>query len=163
MWPDELPQQRIVPVASIPTRPHPFDAVVGWSAKPDGVVLVKGPSNPEYLGQVEWAWSPINNRVDAYYISRGRSYWMLWLYSYDDNWGKWDWLAVGHVPRKQASRTQAAVNLLVDFWRMEKEANNLDHFHWLNEEGYFDASEWRTIGFMVWPTHQAIECPEDVK
>ena len=104
MSPDQLPQQRIVPVASIPARPNPFDAVIGWNEKPDGVVLANGPRNPEYLGQVEWAWSRMNNRVDAYYISRGRSHWMLWLYSYDDNWGKWDWLPIGYVPRKEAAK-----------------------------------------------------------
>jgi hypothetical protein len=150
MSPDQLPQQRIVPVASIPARPNPFDAFVGWNEKPDGVVLANGPSNPEYLGQVEWAWSRMKNRVDAYYISRGRSHWMLWLYSYDDNWGKWDWLPIGYVPRKNISLDQAAFHLLIDFWRWDKEKGDLDHYHWLNEEGYLDASQWRTIALLVW-------------
>ena len=150
MSPDQLPQQRIVPVASIPTRPHPFDAVVGWSEKPAGVVLANGPRDPEYLGQVEWAWSPMNNRVDAYYLSRGRSHWMLWLYSYDDNWGKWDWLPIGHVLRKDISFDQAAFHLLIDYWRWDKAKGDLDHYHWINEEGYLDASQWRTIALLVW-------------
>jgi len=150
MSPAQLPQQRIVPVASIPARPQPFDAVVGWDTKPRGVVLANGPRNAEYLGQVEWAWSPMNNRIDAYYLSRGRSHWMLWLYYYDDNWGKWEWQPVGYVPRRQASRDQAAVHLLMDFWTMDKNDSDVDHYHWLNEEGYLNASQWRTMGLLVW-------------
>lgn len=163
MSPSELPSQRIVAVANLPERPDHFDAVVGWGTKPEGVELPHGPSNADYLGLVEWAWGVMNTRMDAYYLSKGRTHWILWSQWYDDNWGKWEWLAIGHVPRKQASRRQAAVHLMADFWRMEKEANDLDHFHWLNQEGFFDASEWRTIGFMVWPTQQAIGYPEGVK
>jgi hypothetical protein len=151
MSPSQLPQQRIVPVADLATRPVPFDAVVGWDEKPDGVELFSGPARAVYLGTVEWAWSPMNNRIDCYYLSRGRTHWMLWIHGFDDNEGGWTWLAVGHVPRKQASRTQAAIHLLADFWRMEKEDNELDHYHWINEEAFLDVSEWRTIALQVWP------------
>lgn len=154
--PSQLPPQRIVQIADLPERPAPFDAVVGWGKKPAGVELRNGPREADYLGQVEWAWSPMNGRVDAYYLSRSRSYWILWTKWYDDNWGRWEWLALGHVPRKQASRMEAAVNLLVDFWRMEREKTELDHFHWLNDEGDLDASQWRTIGFMVWPPNTGV-------
>jgi hypothetical protein len=146
----ELPEQRIDSVANLIDRPDPFNTVVGWDEKPAGVMLANGPHNADYLGQVEWAWSPMNNRVDAYYLSRGRSHWMLWLYSYDDNWEKWDWLPIGYVPRKHVSRQQAAIHLLIDFWRWDKEEGDLDHYHWLNEEGYLDVSQWRTIALLVW-------------
>lgn len=145
----QLPTQRIVPVANLAERPPPFDAVVGWDEKPAGVMLANGPRNAEYLGQVEWAWSPMNGRIDGYYISRGRSHWMLWIYAYDDNDG-WTWLAIGHVPLNQASRTQAAIHLLADYWRWEKADNELEHYHWINEEGSLDASQFRTIALLVW-------------
>lgn len=151
MSPTQLPQQRVVAVADLELRPEPFDAVVGWNEKPDGVELCRGPSNADYLGTVEWAWSPMNSRIDSYYLSRGRTHWMLWIRWFDDNGGGWSWLAIGHVPRKQASLMQAAVHLLVDFWRMEKDATELDHFHWIDDEGLLDTSEWRTIALLVWP------------
>lgn len=150
MSPEQLPQQRIVPVADLAERPDPFDAVVGWDEKPAGVELPNGPRNADYLGQVEWTWSPMHSRIDAYYISRGRTHWLLWIYSYDDDDG-WTWLAIGHAPRSQASRMQAAIHLMVDFWRMEKHKAELDHYHWINEHGDLGASEWRTIALLVWP------------
>ena len=92
MSPEAMPLQRLVAVAVLSDRPKPFDSAVGWGEKPDGVLLPNGPSKADYLGQVEWSWSPMHNRVDAYYLSRSRTHWILWLYSYDDNWEKWDWL-----------------------------------------------------------------------
>lgn len=151
MSPDQLPKQRIVAVANLGARPDPFHSVVGWDEKPAGVKLPHGPQKAEYLGEVEWAWSPMNNRIDAYYISKGRTHWMLWLYGFDDNEGSWSWLAVGHVPRKEASRKQAAIHLLADFWRMDKEDNGVDHYHWIADDGMLDVSEWRTIALLVWP------------
>lgn len=41
--------------------------------------------------------------------------------------------------------------MLADFWRMEKEITKLDHYHWIDEEGLFDVSEWRTVALLVWP------------
>lgn len=151
MSPDSLPQQRIVALKNLVKRPEPFDSVVGWGEKPKGVDLPNGPRKAEYLGQVEWAWSPMNNRLDAYYISRSRTHWILWIYSYDDNWGKWEWLAIGNVPLKQASCREASIHLLIDFWNMEKQITTLDHFHWINEDGELDVSDWRTIALNVWP------------
>ena len=75
---------------------------------------------------------------------------MLWLYSYDDNWGKWDWLPIGYVLRKDVGLDQAAFHLLIDYWRWDKEKGDVDHFHWINEQGYLDASQWRTIALLVW-------------
>ena len=147
----QLPKQRIVTLADLGERPVPFDAAVGWNEKPAGSILAKGPSKPDYLGQVEWSWSPMHGRIDAYYLSRGRTHWILWLYSYDDNWGNWDWLAIGNVPLRQANKKQASIHLMADFWRMEKTENDLDHYHSINEEDFLGAGEWRTIGLLVWP------------
>ena len=81
MSPSRLPKQRIVPLADLPGRPEPFKSVVGYEKKPRGVRLRDGPSKPTYLGQVEWAWSSMNQRIDAYCLHKGRHYWMLWIYS----------------------------------------------------------------------------------
>lgn len=153
LLPTHRPQQRIVPIADLADRPVPFDDVVGWREKPSGVDLSRGPRKAEYLGQIEWTWSPMNHRIDPYYISRGRTHWMLWVYLFDDDEG-WYWLPIGHVPLGQATLDQAAVHLMVDYWRYEKDDIDLDHFHWIDEEGYFGSSDWRTIGLMVWPPEE---------
>ncbi|WP_394730736.1 hypothetical protein [Altererythrobacter sp. GH1-8] len=150
MLPSELPQQRIVAVAELEPRPQPFDAVVGYGVKPSGVQLANGPSNPDYICQVEWAWSPFHSRLDAYYLSKGRSHWMLWSYWYDDNWGRWNWLGIGHVPRGQATNKQAAIHLLADFWKLGIAEEELDRFHWINESGLLTISEVTEIGRLVW-------------
>ena len=147
----QLPQQRVFAVADLGERPEPFDSVVGYGEQPSSVELPNGPLKPRYLGQVEWAWSPANARVDAYYLHKGRHYWMLWIRSYDDNWEEWNWSPVGYVPRRQASRREAAVHLLIDFWRFEKAQHHREHYHWINETDELGTSDFRTIGMLVWP------------
>lgn len=131
--------------------PDPFDSVIGVDEKPPGVRYPRGPNSPEYLGQVEWAWSPMHDSIDAYYLHKGRLHWVLWFYWYDDEWEKWEWTSVGYVRRVQVSRREAAIHLLIDWWRFEKSERNLDHFHWTNETGYLRAGEWRMAGLSVWP------------
>ncbi len=150
MSPSELPQQRLVPVVELEERPVAFDAVVGFDVKPPGVALPKGPSNAEYLGQVEWAWSPRHVRLDAYYLSRGRKDWMLWIY-HEDEFDSWVWLPVGYVPKKQASDRQAAIHLLLDFWRLDREESDLDCYHWINEGGLLTVADLDAIARQVWP------------
>jgi hypothetical protein len=55
-----------------------------------------------------------------------------------------------YVLRKGVSLDQAAFHLLIDYWRWDKEKGDLDHYHWINAEGYLDASQWRTIALLVW-------------
>ena len=78
MLPSELPQQRIHEVVELPVRPEPFDSKVGlWDYSSD-MVPKHRPRNPIYLCQVEWAWTPMHNRVAAYHLHRGRTHWSLW-------------------------------------------------------------------------------------
>ena len=92
----------------------------------------------------------MHGSVIGYYIHRAQRHWVLWQYWYDDNWERWEWSPVGFVPRSQASRKQAAIHLMIDFWGFRKADTNIDHYHWINETGEFNTSEWRTIGLMVW-------------
>ena len=163
MHPAALPQQRLVMLARLPERPQPFDSVIGWHEKPPGVDLPRGPRKAHCLGQLEWAWSPMHGAVNAYYLSRGRTHWILWIRSYDDNWGVWDWVAVGHVPLRQAGFHEAAVHLMADLWRFERSESDLDHFHWINEAGELDVGTWRALGFLLWPETAAARAERDVK
>lgn len=72
MSPSRLPKQRVVALTDLSNRPEPFESVVGYEEKPPGVRLCNGPKKTTYLGQVEWAWSPMHERIDAYYLHKGR-------------------------------------------------------------------------------------------
>ena len=68
--------------------------------------------NASYLCQLEWAWSPVHMRLDAYYISRGRTHWILWKKFYDDNWDKWEDFPKARCARKKLGERDAAMLLL---------------------------------------------------
>ena len=150
MSPTELPQQRIHEVLEFAERPEPFDCIVGYGAVPTSAIPKNGPSSPIYLAQVEWAWSPMHSRVSAYYLHRGRSHWVLWLRSYDDNYGCWDWQAIGCVPKKGVSQRQAATFLLMEMWKHEISDGGLDQFHWINENEYLSVAELMAIARAIW-------------
>jgi hypothetical protein len=150
MSPSELPQQRIHEVIDLPKRPEPFDCLVGYGEVPNKIIPKCGPRSPLYLGQVEWAWSPMHNRLDAYYLHRGRTHWVLWSRYWDDNWGKWGWAAVACTAKKGVSERQAAVHLLIEFWKEEAEESDVDKYHWINEDGYLSIAEIAAIAREVW-------------
>lgn len=155
LGPNELPRQRLYEVVDIPSpptvgqiellnyeQPHTFDGI---------------PQNPTEnsvdLCQVEWAWSPMHNRLDAYCLHRGRTHWLLWMGHHNDedwmNW-HWEWYPAAAMPLKQASFKQAAVYLLMEQWRRETEWALIDRFHWINEEGALTVSEIQAIANIVW-------------
>ena len=150
MSPTELPQQRIHEVVDLPERPEPFDCKGGYLDYPSGWAPKNHPRSPIYLCQVEWAWSPMHNRIDAYHLHRGKTHWSLWSRYWDDNWGRWGWTAIGSVHRRGVDERQAAVYLLLDFWKGEAAESNLDEFHWINEDVYFSVAEIMAIARVVW-------------
>jgi hypothetical protein len=44
----------------------------------------------DLLCTIEWSWSPVHERMESYYLQRGRTHWILSLKRFDDNWGKWE-------------------------------------------------------------------------
>ena len=151
MSPDELPQQRIHEVVNLPERPEPFDCSAGYSCKvPQKTNRYDEPKTAIYLGQVEWAWSPMNNRLEAYYLQRDRKYWVLWSRYWSDNEEDWGWIIVACAENKDVSEEQAAVHLLIEFWNHETEESSLDHFHWINEAEYLSVAQLAAIGRAVW-------------
>ena len=115
MSPEELPQQRIHEVVALPKRPAEFDCKVGYGCSPKGGLPKNAPIKSTYLCQVEWAWSPAHNRLDAYYLHRGRSHWSLWTKFWDNNLMGWEQFTVGYVPRRGADR--AATGFEISFSR----------------------------------------------
>ena len=149
MKPEQRPQQRVYEVLTLPQRPEPFNFRAGCEEVPEKAVPKKGPRVAIYLGQVEWAWSPMNNRLDAYYLHRGRRYWILWIRYFGFS-ERWEWHPVACVHHKGISEKQAAVYLLMTVWQSLLREGELDKFHWINEEGYLSVAELEAIAREVW-------------
>ena len=151
MSPDELPQQRIHEVVELPEQPVPFECAAGYGCKtPKKAFPVEGPKSPKYLCQTEWAWDPMHCRIEGYYLQRERSHWVLWSRYWSDNEGDWGWIIVAWVAKKGVSEREAAVHLLLEFWKGEAEESSLDHFHWINEDAYLSVAELAAIGRAIW-------------
>lgn len=152
MSPADLPQQRVALVVDLPLRPQPFDSVVGYDVKPAGLKFKKGPLSATYLGQLEWAWSPENNQLSAYYIHRSRKHWILWTRYIDENsWSqRWVWMPIGFVPRDQANQIEAAIQLMIDFLTIDRENSQLARFHWVAGTGLLSVSQFDAVARVVW-------------
>jgi hypothetical protein len=151
MSPDELPQQRIHEVVELPVRPAPFDCLVGYGCKvPQKALSDDEPTSPIYLGQTEWAWDPMHCQLEAYYLQRDRAYWVLWARYWSDNEGEGGWVTVACVAINGVSEEEAAVHLLIEFWKRETEKSSLNHFHWINEDDYLSVAQLAAIGRAVW-------------
>jgi hypothetical protein len=152
MLPSEVPQQRISEVISLPPRPTHFDFKVGYGDfAPDAVPKQGVPRSPELLVQTEWAETPMNNGIEAFYLQARKKYWVLWLRFFDDNsdpW-QWHWRAIGHCIRENVDRKAAATHLLLEYWKFKGSLDG-DHivdegFDWINEEGLLSIADVRAI------------------
>ena len=59
-------------------------------------------------------------------------------------------MAVGFVPRRGLDQKQAAVYLLLEFWAYDAKENDVDEFHWINEDGFLSIAELAAIAREVW-------------
>lgn len=137
----------------LPSRPDGFqcEICVGAGEFPSEVTLEKEPGEAQYLVYVEWSWSPMHHRVDAYYLSMSDRFWILWLRSLDDGgdpW-RWDWLPYTYCLRNGVGPKTAAIYLLMEAWRWEA-SRYLDRYHLISELGDLSADEVETIADMVW-------------
>lgn len=158
MSPLDLPSQRIYLVPNYPLEPY------GWAVSFDtgaSHLPKRRPHSARYLGQVEWSWSPMHSRIDAYHLSlnSARSAWVLWLSFFDDqSWKFVDTHIAAWAPRKGMQGADAAVLLIEAFWRREKnDITELDHFHWVGQEGLLTAAVFKEIGRKVWDDSDADE------
>jgi len=128
MSPTELPQQRINAVVDLPSRPEGFEPVVDYGLAANGIAPKRRPTKMAFLGGAEWAWSPMHNRVDAYYLHRGRRHWILYQRDLDPNDPTFAWSIVAYALRRGIDERTAAVHLMIALWRMEVR-DGLDEFH----------------------------------
>ena len=142
---DDIPQQHIT---VIEISPKPNNLVVTYDA---GAEFLNGsletPRSIDFLFSVEWAWSPAHGRIDNYYLNRKRKHWVLWNNWMDDNdipW-RWNWSMVAHASRIKANELDVATHLLLESWKRQKEYENLDKYHWINNEGSLNADDIEAI------------------
>ena len=150
MRPSELPQQRLYLVKGLPQRPANWSMKTGKPA--EDIAPSAMPRSARYIGQVEWAWSPMHMRIDAYYLSmcRQHRFWVLWVKGYDDNWGRWmEASASAVVPRCSLQADAVARLLLLDYWQTQCE-DGVDRFHWVNECNLITAGSLVEIANAVW-------------
>jgi hypothetical protein len=166
MCSDELPQQNVYEVVYLPKEPLEFQASClmrcgtrddrddyAWSL-PESDLPQRFPGAAIFVAQVEWAWSPHNDRLDAYYIcsNRRKTHWFLWIRSPDDN--AWDFrmnsLLYAYCPRGKVDRKTAAIHLLLHAWRYEAAESKRDRFDWINDVGLITVSEVHAIERAVW-------------
>lgn len=149
--PDFSPQQRVYLVPDLPTAPAGWE--VSFLASGPGLPKEK-PSSARLIGQVEWAWSPMHSRVDAYHLSLNttRNRWVLWVSHFDsDVWRFVDARVAASAPRAALTRQHAAVLLLEAFWLSEAADDcSLDAPHWINQDALLSTGELREIQRRVW-------------
>ncbi|MEE4175181.1 MAG: hypothetical protein V2I57_13095 [Xanthomonadales bacterium] len=154
MTPEALPQQRLTAVRDLPPRPEGLVFQHEGRPRPKALQRASFPRNATFLGQVEWAWSPMHNAIHSHYLATRRDYWIIWVRWFDDGdcpWG-WRWWFQGWARRIHGvDERTAAVHLLADLWREQRDDMGYDHFHWINEEGEFDAADLAAIGRLAWP------------
>ena len=106
------------------------------------------------LGTIEWNWGPIHERVSTYYLHRALRHWVLWT-KVRDEWQKPQWMPLGYVPLAQATREEAAVHLVADSLRFERDHAKLDQFDTITSAGHLSLNHWDSIRRAVWPAQTA--------
>ena len=156
---EEFPQQRLYSVQELPARPNPFEfSLLHYLERHSYTRIPQKPTKKSvYLCQVEWAWGPYHDRIDAYYLHKGRTHWLMWVGDLnDEEWGNWHWryLNAIAVPIKDVSEEQAAVYLLMEYWKSQVAEMDVDHYHLIDEQGFLSVPQIQAIGREVWPDQE---------
>ena len=70
MTPDVRPKQRLNEVIGLPAKPDDLNILIEWKDPITSKHYPKGtPRKLTFVCSVEWAWSPMNNRIANYYIN----------------------------------------------------------------------------------------------
>ena len=63
---EDIPQQRLHLVVNLPSMPSSFNIISGDNLViPSDIRPHQMPRSAKFLGMVEWAWSPMHDRLDA--------------------------------------------------------------------------------------------------
>ena len=154
MSPADFPQQKLYEVKSLPILLAGCAVeIMNYEREHTLPGIPKKPTKKSVpLAQVEWSWSPMHMRVDAYELHKGKEHWLLWCGGPDENTCNYicDWYAAACMPVKGVSQEQAAVHLILAFWEYERGYMSLDRYHWINCAGALSVSEIQSIANVVW-------------
>ena len=152
MAPSLLPQQRLYEVVTLPKLPKDLDPKIEIDQP-----LLKNPpkASPRkltYLFSVEWAWSPMHNRIDNYYINPRRTGWLLWNNWVEDGGAPWTWHWDMHVHgrRCRSDERTISIHLIKALWEFDAKYHDVEHFHWINNTGLLSVEEIEAIAREVW-------------
>lgn len=150
-FPDDLPQQRISEVVTLPDQPEGLEVRVEFlESYPH--YPVRTPRKVLFLGGVEWAWSPANSRRDNYYLNPKPKHWLLWDHWLDDQvrpW-RWNWNILAWAPRVRADEKSIAIHMLKHIWEVDRRQHLIDQFHWINSTGALSVADLQSIAREVW-------------
>jgi hypothetical protein len=152
MAPEQLPQQRIVEVVTLPPTPPDLEIVTDCRELEDFPISHDQPLTSTFLIALEWAWSPMNNRLQGFSLEAHDDYWLLWSYFVDfveNDYHPWVLTAVS--TESGLDERSAAVHLLTAALIEGKEVDYLDRYHWIADSGLITPADMREIGLRVWP------------
>ena len=154
MSPGELPNQNFGAVWAAPPIAEGRSIFSINRMRPRGLrVPDRRPQRCTFIAGTEWAWSPMNNRQAAYFLSKtSRKWWLLWEGMLNDNvvpW-RWEYYATYGMLAAGVHREAAAWHLLEHSWRMEAKEGGLDRFHMIDSTGELDAAQLESIAERVW-------------
>ena len=92
----------------------------------------------------------MHSRIDNLYLNPKPNNWILWNNYFDDNWGCWEWQVVAYANKVKAHEKIIAGHMLLEAWKIEKEDQNLDHYHWITNTGCLSVEEIQAISREVW-------------
>ena len=153
MTPDARPNQRLNVVRCVADKPNDLDVLIQWKNPIPYRHYPKGtPRKLIFVCSVEWAWSPMNNRIANYYINPKPWGWALWDNRLDDHdvpWSWW-WNFMAYSGKTKADERTIAAHMLMASWKDEAEQEYLDHFHWINNTGCLSVEDIQAIARQVW-------------
>ena len=154
--PKEFPQQSLYEVKAFPKWPAGCGVhFPDYSSEHNIPGVPESPSEESIpLAQVEWSWSPMHARVDAYQLHRGRDHWVLWCGGPGSN-ASTDislWHPAAYMDANCIPQEDAAMFLLDAFWNFQLAAINLDRFHWINRVDALSVSHLQCIAKQIWPS-----------
>ncbi|MDA9854602.1 hypothetical protein N9C82_01935 [bacterium] len=110
------------------------------------------PRNRIYLFSAEWAWSPINNRLNYYFLTPTQTGWQLWNNYTEDGhlpWS-WHWQLLAYGNRCRANEKTIGTHLLLEFWKWEAEYYSLEHYDKVIRSGLLSIADVNAIAGKVW-------------
>lgn len=138
------------PELHAPATPEPLgDAAVF----PLDAALRSAPPGSDLVTVVAWDRTRGNERRTGYFVALSpfcRYRWVLWDFSFDDDWGFWAWRprAATNAPMRDADR--AARRLLPLAWDWERRRHGTPRFDGIEAEGLMRNREVERAADRIW-------------